>query len=264
MPKSLFFITLTVWILSQCTPANKSTETNQVIMENPPAEGFNAAASDSAAISIADSVMQALGGRKAWDNTHFLSWNFFNARKHYWDKFTGDIRIESLRDDFIALINLNDLTGRIQKDGEEITNADSLRFYIERAKNFWNNDAYWLIMPYKLKDTGVTLKYMGEDSIKIAGDAHLLKLTFENVGTTPDNKYHVWVDKESWLVRQWAYFREAQQDTANLITPWENYQKYVEIMLSGDRGQRQITEINVYDSLPESVFNSFEPVIFEP
>lgn len=259
MIRQLVFI-LVIFTCWQCTPPDNTTDTEQAIPANPPAEGFNAAESDSTAIAIADSVMQALGGRKAWDKTQYLTWNFFDARKHYWNKFSGDIRIESLRDDFVALINLNDLTGRIQKDGEELTDPDSLRFYVERAKNFWNNDAYWLIMPYKLKDSGVTLKYMGEDSIENAGDAHLLKLTFEDVGTTPDNKYHVWVDKNSWLVRKWAYFREAEQDTANLVTPWNNYQKYGDILLSGDRGQRKITDINVYDSLPESVFNSFEPV----
>lgn len=263
MSKQILLL-LVIPFLWQCTPANENTGTEKVQDENPPAEGFNAAASDSAAITIADSVMQAMGGREAWNNTRYLSWNFFDVRQHYWDKYSGEIRIESLRNDFIALINLNDLSGRIQKNGEEVTNSDSLKFYIERAKNFWNNDAYWLIMPYKLKDSGVTLKYMGEDSLENAGDAHLLQLTFEDVGTTPDNKYHVWVDKNNWLVRKWAYFREASQDTANLVTPWNNYQEYGKILLSGDRGERQITNINVYDSLPEQVFKSFEPVNLNP
>ncbi|MEJ2086172.1 MAG: hypothetical protein P8Y44_10915, partial [Acidobacteriota bacterium] len=50
--------------------------------ENPPAPGFNAEASDDEAIVIADQVMEALGGRKAWDDTRYLTWNFFGRRRH--------------------------------------------------------------------------------------------------------------------------------------------------------------------------------------
>jgi len=255
--KNIIVIIAVIIFFWQCTSTD-TTEKNYDF--NPPAEGFNIDESDSFAIAIADSVMKAMGGREAWNNTHFISWNFFGARKHYWDRFTNDIRIESLHNDFVALINLDDLTGRIQKDGQEVTEPDSLRFYIERAKNFWNNDAYWLIMPYKLKDSGVTLTYVGEDSIQNAGDAYKLQLTFDNVGTTPNNKYHVWADKNSYLVRRWAYFKDASQDTANIITPWNEYRKYGDILLSGDRGERQITEIMVSDSLPTAVFESFDPV----
>ena len=53
---------------------------------NPPAEGFNLEASDSIAIALADSVMQASGGRKAWDDTHYVSWNFFGFRTLLWDQ----------------------------------------------------------------------------------------------------------------------------------------------------------------------------------
>ena len=30
--------------------------------------------------------------------------------------------------------------------------------------NDWINDLYWLVMPFKLKDSGVTLKCLGEDT----------------------------------------------------------------------------------------------------
>ncbi|HHL71578.1 MAG TPA: hypothetical protein ENJ29_03615, partial [Bacteroidetes bacterium] len=44
---------------------------------NPPAPGFNLADSDARAIAIADEVMQALGGRRAWDKTRYITWRFF-------------------------------------------------------------------------------------------------------------------------------------------------------------------------------------------
>ncbi len=149
---------------------------------NPPAEGFDKDGSDPEAIAIADEVMEAMGGRAAWDS-------------------------------------------------------------------------YWLVMPYKLKDSGVTLTYAGEDSTQAGEAADVLELRFQNVGFTPQNKYQVYVTKDDKLVKQWAYFSEASLDTPNFITPWEDYQKYDGILLSGNRGQRGLSNISVSDTVPEDAFS---------
>jgi hypothetical protein len=31
---------------------------------------------------------------------------------------------------------------------------------LRKGKNWWINDAYWLVMPWKLQDPGVTLSYV--------------------------------------------------------------------------------------------------------
>ncbi|RMF19837.1 MAG: hypothetical protein D6765_17555, partial [Bacteroidetes bacterium] len=90
--------------------------------------------------------------------------------------------------------------------------------------------------------------------------ADVLQLTFEGVGDTPQNKYHVWVDQETRLVSQWAYFPEATDSVPRFVTPWKDYQPYGNILLASDRGRGKITEIAVYDSLPDSVFTSFAEV----
>ncbi len=52
--------------------------------DNAPAEGFNAADSDTKAIAIAiaDEVMSTMGGRKNWDDTRYITWRFFGFRLH--------------------------------------------------------------------------------------------------------------------------------------------------------------------------------------
>ena len=100
---------------------------------NPPAEGFNAAASDSEAIAIADKVMESMGGRKAWDETTVLEWNFFGRRKHYWNKSTGDIRIESAPDSTIYLMNINDMKGQIKQGETLITHPDTLNQFFMKS-----------------------------------------------------------------------------------------------------------------------------------
>jgi hypothetical protein len=226
---------------------------------NPPAEGFNETESDPEAITLADEVMESMGGRAAWDSTRYISWNFFGRRSLLWDKQSGDVRIDVPGDSAIYLINVNADTGRVQMRGEEITQADSLAKYVEQGKKIWVNDSYWLVMPYKLKDSGVTLKYVGEDTTQTGDAADVLELRFQNVGFTPQNKYQVYVTKDDKLVKQWAYFSEAAMDTPNFVTPWEDYQEYNGIKLAGNRGQRGLTDIQVYDSVPREEVFSLQP-----
>ncbi len=237
-----------------------TSSTKTALVENPAAEGFNLKDSDPVAIKIADDVMNALGGRNNWDNTRCLSWNFFDARKLYWDKWSGNVRIKYLKTDLEAIVNINTGDGRIMKDGVEMTDTDSLQKYLKRAKGAWINDSYWLVMPYKLKDSGVTLKFIDEDSTMDGREAYLLDLNFEGVGVTPQNYYQVWVDIETKLITQWAYYKEATQDEPNFVMPWKEYRDFGNIKLSGNRGERQLTEIQVHESFPETFFTDFSPM----
>lgn len=110
-------------------------------------------------------------------------------------------------------------------------------------------------MPFKLKDTGVTLTYIGTDSSEAGTECDVLQLTFRDVGNTPQNKYRIWVGKSDHLVRQWAFYRNNDLEEPNFITPWEDYKKYQNILLAGSRGERKISNIEVADNMEESIFN---------
>lgn len=116
-------------------------------------------------------------------------------------------------------------------------------------------------MPYKLKDSGVTLTYRGEETLEDGRKCDVLQLTFKDVGDTPQNKYYVYVDRESKLVIQWSYFTHADDAEPRFTLPWKNWQRYGDILLSDDRGRSsKMEDIAVFDELPASVFNSPEPV----
>lgn len=224
----------------------------------PAMEGFNAEESDAMAIQIAENVMENLGGWENWDKTRYVTWRFFGRRLHVWDKWTGNVRIEN--GDMTILMNINTKEGRVWENGEPVVNPDTLAQRLERGYRMWVNDSYWVFMPYKLKDTGVTLKYMGDGETEDGNPAHMLRLTFENVGVTPQNKYDVYVDKESNMVTQWSYYRNASDEDPGFTLPWKNWQKYGNIMISDDRGRSKHSDIAVFDELPASVFESPKPV----
>ena len=212
------------------------------------------------AIEIADQVMVAMGGRAAWDNTRYLSWSFF-AEDQVWDKWTGRFRWQN--DSTVVLMNIHDLTGRAFVNGEEVEAAEE---YVRRAYADWINSGYWLLMPYKLKDSGVTLGYTGEGTMESSKEAYILSLTFENVGLTPQNKYDVYVDKESMLVRQWSFYRNASDESPAWTRPWDNWRPYGAIMLSDSRGPLGdgnlflLRNLGVYDALPDAVFEDAKKV----
>ncbi|HEV7348547.1 hypothetical protein [Telluribacter sp.] len=249
--RSLYFPLLIVTLLSSASVAQKKSL-------NPAAQGFNASGSDPKAVELADQVMAAMGGRKNWDNTRYITWNFLGNRRLYWDKWSGDVRVENLKNDQTVLLNINTDKGRVFKGGKELTHADSIAKYVKQGKSAWINDSYWLVMPYKLKDSGVTLKYLGEEQTEGGEKAEKIQLTFEEVGDTPQNKYYVWVSPETRLVNQWAYFSKADSEKPNFVLPWKSYKKHGKVMLSGDRGQRQLTDIQVFEKLPPSVFQEFD------
>jgi hypothetical protein len=222
--------------------------------DNPPMEGFNTAGSDARAIEIADAVMRSMGGRQNWDNTRFLSWGF-GADDQVWDKWTGDFRYQ--RDTLVVLMNINTKAGKAYSRGQEIAPADE---FLSNAYRAWVNSGYWFMLPYKLKDSGVTLKYLGEGTTADGRAAEILQLTFDNVGLTPQNKYHVFVDKERMLVTQWAYFPNASDADPRFTRPMGNWKKYGDIMLSDHRGEGQngpfiLPNVGAYRSVPESVFS---------
>jgi hypothetical protein len=244
-----------LFVVSACI---KKTEPASLVDQNPPAPGFDWENSHPAAIQLADSVMKALGGRQNWDNTRFISWNFFERRNLVWDKHTGRVRIESLPDSTIYLVNVNTGEGRVRIKGREITHADSLARLLDKAKSIWINDSYWLVMPFKLKDDGVTLSYLGEDTIAGGIRCNIIELTFNNVGDTPENKYRVFIDAHDKRVKQWSYFANALQDSASATWPWDNYKKYGNILLSADRSDgKGPKRVRVDDVLPDAVFDSF-------
>jgi hypothetical protein len=225
---------------------------------NPPAEGFDMANSDPRAVELADSIMIAMGGRRNWDKTRYISWNFFGARDLTWDKKDNKVRIESLKDSITYLVDLDKLQGRVSVKGQEITEPDSLSKMLSKGKSIWINDSYWLLMPFKLKDTGLTLKYIGEDTLLTGAKCNVLELTFKDIGDTPQNKYRIFVDDNDNLVKQWSYYSNANQDSANFTRPWDNYQKYGDILISADRSDGAGPKnVKVDDNLPEKIFTEF-------
>ena len=222
---------------------------------NPPAPGFDLAGSDGRAVQIADQVMAAMGGRAAWDDTQLISWNVNGVRKLVWDKWSGNVRVDNLHNDQTILLNINNGMGRVYRNGEEVTEPDSVAKYVRQGKQHWLIDSYWLLLPFRLKDTGVTLKYLGTEPTQTGQTADVLQLNLKQVNSGA--RYKVWVDKKTRLVTQWAHFANFADKQPLFTLPWANYAHYGNILLASNRGDQNLTDIMVFTGLPGEVFSDF-------
>lgn len=213
---------------------------------------------DTKAAPIVAKMMEAMGGADKWEKLDYVSWTFFGARHLVWDKKNDRVRIESPKDSSIYLVNLKESTGRYTYNGIELKEPSALAEKIKKGKDIWINDMYWLFMPFKLYDKGVTVKHSKVDTTLAGAQADVLQLTFDKVGNTPENKYEIFVDKSDHLIKQWNFFAKADQEEPSRVWPWDNYQNFDGLLLSADRSDESgPSNVKIYDTIEDSVFTSF-------
>lgn len=192
------------------------------------------AASDPRALRIADQVMAALGGQERWEKLPGLRWSFEVAvndtvrsyRHHAWDMKGGTDRVEGKTRAGVAYCFIHPPGGErgmAWMNGTAIE-GDSLAKLIKRAQSLWTNDSYWFLMPYKLRDPGVTLGYDGEVT---QGDTTYdkISLSFDKVGETPGDHYWVYVNRKNHRIEKWDFILQDQPPPAVSWT-WEGWEQH--------------------------------------
>ena len=71
----------------------------------------------------------------------------------------------------------------------------------------WVNDSYWLIAPLKLKDRGVHVAQEASKTMDGA-ECEVLRLSFGQVGLTPNDQYRLYINPATKLVASWDYMPE--------------------------------------------------------
>jgi hypothetical protein len=168
---------------------------------------------DTKADDIAHTMMNAMGGEKAWYAAHFVRFDFIvnigkivENRSHLWDKMTGRYRLEDKTKDGkvrVVLFNVNDQHGDVYVDGKKLEGPAAAKA-VKDAYGAYINDMYWLAMPWKWMDQGVHLQYIGPKTMgQEAGD--VVRLTFGHVGLTPGDRYDAFVSSQSHLMTHWDF-----------------------------------------------------------
>jgi hypothetical protein len=213
--------------------------------------------SDPRALAIADEVIEAVGGRDAWEATRYVTWVNFGKRLQVWDKRTGDIRVQN--DATTVLMNVGTREGRAWKFGSEITDPEELRRALEWAYEAFQLDRHEILLPFMLRDEGFRLAYLGKGEVE-GRPTDILRVTFDEGAPYSRAEYRLHIDEESRLLVQWDYYVDRGDEKPRFYLTWSNYQEHGGILISDARGPEQHLEVHVFEELPASVFASPEPV----
>jgi hypothetical protein len=179
---------------------------------------FDASKSDPKAVAIADQVIAAVGGEAAWAKAKQIEFSekvIVDGQEkinvhHIWDRWNGRHRFEkadpvSKAELMVAYEQFGDAAF-----GEVDGHTDIPREQVEKMKGEAQKrisiDAFTLLLPFKLKDPGVSLKFVEERAEPAAPDKpvyDVIKMTFApGVGISPGDVYYVVVDKSTHLIKQ--------------------------------------------------------------
>ncbi len=85
--------------------------------------------------------------------------------------------------------------GIAYENGQELGD-ESAQKIIQKATAYFNNDSFWLISPFKLRDPGTQ-----RSIVQIAGKPALM-ITYSSGGTTPGDSY-LWILNEDYTPKAW-------------------------------------------------------------
>ncbi|HEX6203482.1 MAG TPA: hypothetical protein VF100_10785, partial [Thermoanaerobaculia bacterium] len=218
---------------------------------------------DPEAAAVAARVLDAMGGADAWSEARFLRFGFAGRRQHAWDRWTGLHRVEGQTQEgesYVVIHDLDTREGRAWVDGEEVA-GDRAAELLENAYGAWVNDTYWLLMPTKLRDPGVTLAHEGRREVD-GSEYEVLHLSFAGVGLTPGDQYWAYVHPESGQMDYWAFRLESMPpDAEPVLWRWTGWQTYEGVRLASRR--EQVGEDRVLELSPIEVSREVPAGVFE-
>ena len=194
---------------------------------------------------IINKVWKALGGKKNWEHSHYLSFIFEQeinnqvtiSRSHYWDRKTGNYRLETTQKDgseLLVLFNINSKTGQAFINKTKVL-SDSLNLHlIDKAFSFYINDSFWLLAPTMLdepdiaiqKEMGIIINNKKYYCLKISPRSETAKM--------PIGQYWLFIDIRSGEIIRWNYLLKAQKGNAE-VADWLPYKKIGDMKFSTEK-----------------------------
>lgn len=118
----------------------------------------------------------------AYNATDYIEFTFKKRHHYKWNKAnnTCEVYWKNIKVD-LDLVN-HDESKVFINDVEY--NQEDTHDYIHKAENYFNNDTFWLVAPYKVFDEGVERRLVKTEDNKDA-----LLVTYTSGGTTPGDSY---------------------------------------------------------------------------
>jgi len=131
--------------------------------------------------ALAFKMLNALN-YEAYQNTNYLEWTFRKRHHYEWNKKENTCTV--FLKDYKVDLHLNDNSQSKVYVQNFIYNGEKEQEIITEATNYFNNDSFWLVAPYKVFDEGTERRLVTIEN----GDSALL-VTYTTGGTTPGDSF---------------------------------------------------------------------------
>jgi len=179
----------------------------------------------SKAAEIAKRMMQAMGGGAAWQQAHYVRFDFIVkiggeeqiTRSHLWDKRTGRYRLEDKAgngDPGVVLFNVTNHQGVAYVSGRKLE-GNAATAALDASYRTYSTDIEWLALPWMCLDPQVSLQYVGEKTV--GGQLFdLVEVTIHRAAGATD-RYNAYVSTKSHLMER----TEVLGAAAKSLWDWE-------------------------------------------
>ena len=130
---------------------------------------------------LATSMLNVLN-EEAYLNTDYLEWTFKGNHHYKWYK--TDQTCEVSWDGMTVILDFGNPNNSKVFAGDQEYNGNEKQEYIHKAENYFNNDSFWLVAPYKVFDKGTERRI-----VTTKEDKKALLVTYTKGGSTPGDSY---------------------------------------------------------------------------
>jgi len=135
-----------------------------------------------AAEALAEKMLSTIN-YDAYKQTRYLEWSFAGGAHHYkWDKENGKVEVKW--NDYIVNLNLNNKESSTVTENRKRLSTKESQDVISSAWDYFNNDSFWLVAPFKVFDEGTQ-----RGIVKLEDGSDGLMITYTSGGTTPGDSY---------------------------------------------------------------------------
>ncbi|TMM57221.1 hypothetical protein FEE95_12085 [Maribacter algarum] len=148
------------------------------IYNEPIPEGKSGPAAD----ALAEKMLKAVNN-EAYKNTRHIEWSFLDGtHRYHWDKENGKVQVRW--DNYEVNLNLNNPSKSEVLENGAVVIDDSKTDLVTTAVNYFNNDSFWLVAPFKVLDKGTE-----RSIVTLADSSEALLVKYSSGGTTPGDTY---------------------------------------------------------------------------
>jgi hypothetical protein len=164
--------------------------------------------------ALTDKIQEAIN-QKAWDTTAAISFTFRGNHHYLWDKKHHLVQVEW--DNKKVLYHTQTLKGIAYENNKKFDGSQKVEA-IKTANDYFNNDSFWLIAPFKLRDAGTTRSIVMQDK------KERLMVTYATGGSTPGDSY-VWFVNQNYMPTAWQMWVSIIP-VGGLKTSWGDWKSF--------------------------------------